>query len=278
MSPHWGRQTGHSGEPAPANARVQFPPVLGQQSCQFPLTSGPNLSCFPYDNDVPNARRHHTYRQQQALGSNLNVPVSISRPTTEPQQFHVNHQQQFMSQQYPQQQVVPQQPFMPQFPHQQFEPQQQRAAQLQLPPHQAAQEQFPPQRAAHQQHSQAPYQMQQQVQFQMYQDEASDQYYYGLPSPWNMRPDSQPRPEEDYLKQVSNGRLMIFNGQRATYSQWRDKFIWLVHMKRTSPAAKALALQASLDRDDPELKALADSIRFTGQGYQEALEDLEAAG
>ena len=80
VTPHWGRQTGHSGEPAPANAGVQFPPSLGQQSCQIPLPSGPNLSHYPHAKGMSNAMKYGTC---QPFSSNLNMPALITQLPTE---------------------------------------------------------------------------------------------------------------------------------------------------------------------------------------------------
>ena len=54
-----------------------------------------------------------------------------------------------------------------------------------------------------------------------------------------------------------------------------DKFIQCIHLKQSSPAAKALELQASLDTKNPRLRLLANSITLSDQGYHDAIEDLE---
>ena len=105
--------------------------------------------------------------------------------------------------------------------------------------------------------------------------EAPDAYYHSLNHPWNIVPNIISSQKDDYLKHISNGRLVTFDGKRACYTSWRDKFIQFIHMKRTSPAAKALALQASLDTKCAELKALAECITYSEQGYKDAIEDLE---
>ena len=68
----------------------------------------------------------------------------------------------------------------------------------------------------------------------------------------------------------------MFDGKKSSYHSWREKFLQCIHAKQTSPAVKALALQVSLDAEDPKLELLSTSISLTDGGYKEAIEDLEA--
>ena len=79
-----------------------------------------------------------------------------------------------------------------------------------------------------------------------------------------------------YIKYVQKGRVIMFDGQIASYSQWRDKFIQSFHVKRTSPSNKALALQASLDTKVQYLNLLTTTTLATAEGYQALIEELEA--
>ena len=83
--------------------------------------------------------------------------------------------------------------------------------------------------------------------------EAPPAFYQGLPAPWNIVPCIPAGNNEDLLKNISKGRLIVFDGKRRSFDPWREKFITCIHIKRTSPAAKALALQASLDPKRPNV-------------------------
>ena len=82
-------------------------------------------------------------------------------------------------------------------------------------------------------------------------------------------------PNEDVLKSISKGRLIVFSGAKAEYDSWREKFIQCIHLKQSSPAAKALALQASLDTKNPKLRLIANSITLSDEGYRDVIVDLE---
>ena len=106
--------------------------------------------------------------------------------------------------------------------------------------------------------------------------EAPDAFYHSLPAPWNVVPHSPATPSDDYIKYVQKGRVIMFDGKIASYSQWRDKFIQSFHVKRTSPSNKALALQASLDTKVQYLNLLATTTLATAEGYKALIEELEA--
>ena len=106
--------------------------------------------------------------------------------------------------------------------------------------------------------------------------EAPAAFYLGLPSPWNIVPSIAAPQNEDVLKSIAKGRLILFDGKKSSYDSWREKFLQCIHLKQTSPAAKALALQASLDVKNHRLKLLADSMSLSQSGYRDVIEDLEA--
>ena len=106
--------------------------------------------------------------------------------------------------------------------------------------------------------------------------EAPSDFYLSLPPPWNVVPYMPATPSDDLLKSIQKGRLIIFDGKKSSYDAWRQKFIACIHIKRSSPASKAVALQASLDTKNKRLSVLADSIALSDQGYLEAIDDLEA--
>ena len=196
--------------------------------------------------------------QPQYMPQQQNAP----QPQYLPQHQYLPQQQYMPQRQYlPQQQFVPQQQFMPQ---QQYVPQQQYMPQQQAMPHQQAmpQQQYVPQP--------------QYLYPQNFDREAGDAYYSSLPVPWNIVPTIPAAQGEDVFKNITKGRLIVFDGKRANYDAWRDKFIHLIHLKRTNPASKALALQASLDKANVRLKLLAESITFSERGYMDVLKHLEA--
>ena len=105
--------------------------------------------------------------------------------------------------------------------------------------------------------------------------EAPPAFYLSLPPPWNLVPAIAAAPNEDVLKSISKGRLIVFSGAKAEYDSWREKFIQCIHLKQSSPAAKALALQASLDTKHPKLRLIANSITLSDEGYRDVIVDLE---
>ena len=106
--------------------------------------------------------------------------------------------------------------------------------------------------------------------------EAPDAFYLALPAPWNIVPTVFTSSTDDYIKYVQKGKVIVFNGETSSYDSWREKFMQSFHIKRSSPAVKALALQASLDAKVPSLKLLASTIPASEQGYRDLIEDLEA--
>ena len=85
-------------------------------------------------------------------------------------------------------------------------------------------------------------------------------FYHSLPKPWNVAPmdlrnaqSQQKREVADFFKIRQNTKLPVFSGDEASYFDWRDAFLFLVHVQQVGIPYKCLALKNVLDENVPEI-------------------------
>ena len=103
-----------------------------------------------------------------------------------------------------------------------------------------------------------------------------DSFYKGLPRPWNTVPcreqGSGKKDTQDFFKMKQNTRLPIFSGDIEEYQEWREAFLFLIHVQNIEVAYKCMALKNVLDDSDPEVAAIKHAIRLSPVYYKAAIE------